>query len=331
MGNPPVLGQATAKPAATDPSRYGKVAVLMGGWSAEREISLRSGAAVLAALRQSGVDAHGVDVGRGLLTDLAEGHYERAFIALHGRGGEDGVVQGALELLGLPYTGSGVQGSALGMDKLCCKALWHGLGLPTAPWSVLAQETDLGETLSRLGVPLAVKPAREGSSIGITKVMEAAELRSAWLGALRYDAAVLAERWISGEEYTVALLGEAALPAIRLQTPRSFYDFEAKYRADTTLYLCPCGLPADAEARLQELALRAFRALGCTGWGRIDLMLDAAGQPWLLEVNTVPGLTDHSLVPMAAKAAGIDFAELVLRILDTSLTRGADATASPTP
>jgi D-alanine-D-alanine ligase len=308
----------------TGPERYGRVAVLMGGWSAEREISLKSGRAVLEALARGGVDAHGVDPGRGALGPLLEGGFDRAFVALHGRGGEDGVVQGLLEAAGIPYTGSGVLGSAIGMDKQRSKLVWASAGLPTPPWRMAASAGDLAVAASELGLPLMVKPAREGSSLGIRRVATDAELADAWAEAARYDREVLAERCIEGAEYTVALLQDTALPAIRLETPRAFYDYEAKYAADTTRYLLPCGLAAEQEARIGELARAAFAAIGGSGWGRVDLMMDRGGQPWLIEVNTVPGMTDHSLVPMAARAAGIDFDTLVLRILDTAACEGMD-------
>jgi D-alanine-D-alanine ligase len=298
--------------------RFGKVVVLMGGQSAEREVSLKSGQAVLDALLRQGVDAHKLDAGPDVLEQLGQGGYDRAFIALHGRGGEDGVIQGALEVLGLPYTGSGVQGSALGMDKYRCKLLWRGMGLPTADFVMLEETSDL-EAAAGLGFPLMIKPVHEGSSIGMARVEDRAGLESAWQEAARYDSEVMAERWITGAEYTAAILGDEVLPLIRLETPRTFYDYEAKYRADNTLYHCPCGLEKVQELAAQELALRAFRAVGARGWGRVDLMLDEAGRFMLLEVNTVPGMTDHSLVPMAARARGIAFDELVCRILETSL------------
>jgi D-alanine-D-alanine ligase len=298
--------------------QYGKVAVLMGGLSAEREISLKSGGAVLAALQRCGVDAHPVDVGRDILLVLAEGGYDRAFVILHGRGGEDGVMQGALECLGLPYTGSGVLGSALGMEKHRTKAVWRGLDLPT-PESVLLSRIDDLQQADALGYPLMIKPSAEGSSIGMSKVENPAQLQQAWETARGFDARVLAERWIVGEEYTASILGERMLPLIRLETPHQFYDFEAKYSADTTRYHCPCGLPESRELELQNLCRKAFEAVGARGWGRVDLMLDNEGRPWLIEVNTQPGMTDHSLVPMAAKVAGIDFDELVMSILATSL------------
>lgn len=301
---------------------FGKVAVLMGGWSNEREISLKSGGMVLAALRRAGVDAHGIDVGRDVLDVLRKGGYDRAFIVLHGRGGEDGVIQGALELLGLPYTGSGVLGSAVGMDKLVTKRLWSGASLPTPAYAVLKPDSDFGAIAESLGLPIIVKPALEGSSIGMTKVKHAEDLRKAYETASRCGGPVFAERWVTGTEYTAGILGEKSLPLIRLETPRAFYDYEAKYLADSTRYHCPCGLDAATESRLQMLAQEAFRTVGATGWGRVDLMVDASGDPWLIEVNTIPGMTDHSLVPMAARVAGIEFDELVVTILDTSMTRG---------
>lgn len=296
---------------------YGKVVVLMGGCSAERAISLLSGTAVLRALQDAGVDAHGVDTAdKQLLDTLVKGGFSRAFIALHGRGGEDGVIQGLLESIGLPYTGSGVLGSALGMDKLRTKQVWQSAGLPTPGFAVLSSAADVARVKDTLQYPLMVKPAREGSSIGITKVDGQGELLAAWELAARYDDSVLAEQWIEGTEYTAGILGDEVLPLICLETPNAFYDYAAKYQADTTRYLIPCGLPAAKEAGLQAMSLAAFAAIGASGWGRVDFMLDTAGQAWLIEVNTVPGLTDHSLVPMAARARGIDFGELVCRILD---------------
>ncbi|MET0066318.1 MAG: D-alanine--D-alanine ligase [Candidatus Thiodiazotropha sp.] len=298
--------------------QYGKVAVLLGGLSAEREISLKSGGAVLAALLRCGVDAHPVDVGQDILSVLAEGKYDRAFVILHGRGGEDGVMQGALECLGLPYTGSGVLGSALGMEKHRTKAVWRGIGLPTPESELLTRFEDL-ERADALGYPLMIKPSAEGSSIGMSKVDDRAQLERAWETARGFDSRVLAERWIVGAEYTASILGEQTLPLIRLETPHQFYDFEAKYSATTTQYHCPCGLPEAQEHALQKMCREAFDAVGASGWGRVDLMLDNAGQAWLIEVNTQPGMTDHSLVPMAAKVAGIGFDELVMRILASSL------------
>ena len=300
---------------------FGKVAVLMGGRSAEREISLKSGNAVLQALRQRGVDAHGIDAGDDVLERLRAGNFDRVFIALHGRGGEDGVIQGALETIGLPYTGSGVLGSALGMDKLRCKRLWQSAGLPTPDYELLAPDSDFAHVAQRLGLPLIVKPVHEGSSIGMTRVEQMPALAQAYADAARFDHEVIAERWVHGPEYTAAIVEREALPLIRLETPNDFYDYDAKYQANTTRYHCPCGLPPDQEAQLQRLALQAFEVSGASGWGRVDLLLDGDQHPWLIEVNTVPGMTDHSLVPMAAKAAGIPFDELVLRILATSMQR----------
>ena len=306
---------------ASDPAAFGKVAVLMGGWSAERAVSLVSGQAVLRGLQARGVDAHGIDVDRGILKVLADGGFDRAFIVLHGRGGEDGVVQGALDLLGLPYTGNGVLASALGMDKLRTKQVWVGAGLPTPPWRLVESVAELAEAAAALGLPLAVKPSREGSSIGISRVDDASQFQAAWERAAACNSPVLVEPWIVGQEYTGGLLQDAALPLIRLETPRAFYDYEAKYHADDTRYLCPCGLPEAREAELRALVRRAFAAVDGYGWGRVDLLVDAQDRPWLLEVNTVPGMTDHSLVPLAARVAGLSFEDLVWRILETSLAR----------
>lgn len=301
-----------------DPGEFGRVAVLLGGWSAERPVSLRSGTAVLEALHRRGVAAEPVDPAEQGL-DVLRG-FDRAFIALHGRGGEDGVIQGALEALGIPYTGSGVLASAVAMDKHRTKLLWLGCNdLPTPGHAVLGAETDWSALVARLGVPLMVKPSREGSSIGMSKVLAADELREAWQQAAHFDAEVIAERWVEGGEYTVAVLDGEALPVIRLETPHSFYDYDAKYAASDTLYHCPCGLPAAQEQAMQGLALRAFEAVGGRGWGRVDVMRESDGGLWLLEVNTVPGMTDHSLVPMAARQAGMDFDELCWRILAGSV------------
>jgi D-alanine-D-alanine ligase len=301
---------------------FGKVAVLMGGDSAEREISLRSGQAVLDALRRQGIDAHGIDAaGAGLLDSLRRDVYDRVFIMLHGRGGEDGVIQGALETIGLPYTGSGVLGSALAMDKLRTKQIWMAHGLPTPAFRLLRREADLDCIEAELGFPCMIKPVREGSSIGMTKAERTGQLAAAWRLASRYDNEVIAEQWIRGSEYTAAIVDDQLLPLIRLETPRTFYDYQAKYQASDTRYICPCGLDADVERRFQQLARAAFEAVGASGWGRVDFMLDAVEKPQLIEVNTVPGMTDHSLVPMAARAAAISFEELVIRILATSLDR----------
>lgn len=299
-------------------SRFGKVAVLMGGPSAEREVSLKSGAAVLAALLRQGVDAHRVDPDREVLQTLTREKYDRAFIVLHGRWGEDGVIQGALETIDMPYTGCGVLASALGMDKLRCKYLWAGAGIPVPPYAVLTRGSDFGAVVRQLGLPLFVKPVREGSSFGITRVTRADDLAAAYETAARYDDQVLAEKAITGPELTCAVLGDQALPVIRIETATAFYDYEAKYVRDDTRYLCPAGIPDSLEQQVRQLALDVFRTIDGRGWGRVDFMVDAAGQPYVLEVNTVPGMTDHSLVPKAAKAAGIDFDMLVMRILGMS-------------
>ncbi|HPF26051.1 MAG TPA: D-alanine--D-alanine ligase [Steroidobacteraceae bacterium] len=303
------------------PDDFGRVAVLLGGSSAEREISLLSGNAVLAALLRSGVDAQPFDPRDVPLGDLVTRRFDRAFIALHGPGGEDGTVQGALECLGIPYTGSGVLGSAIGMDKLRTKRLAGALGVPTPEFAVLRSADDLSRCIERLGMPLIVKPATQGSSVGMTKVTTPEALAPAYQAAALVDSAVFAEQWITGGEYTVVILHGRALPAIRIETPRAFYDYEAKYFRDDTLYHCPAGLTADAEQALAKLALQAFDAVGAEGWGRVDFMLDEEGRAFLLELNTVPGMTDHSLVPMAARAAGMSFDELVLQILATSFNR----------
>ena len=297
-------------------THFGKVAVLLGGKSAEREVSLKSGSMVLAALRKKGVDAHPFDPKERDLQDLLKERFARVFIALHGRFGEDGTVQGVLEWLGIPYTGSGVLASALAMDKLRTKRLWAAEGLPSASYEVLSKETDLKAAAKRLGTPLFVKPASEGSSVGMTKVKKAADLEEAYALAVNYDPVVIAEKFIDGPELTIGILGEQALPIIRIETPREFYDYEAKYIANDTRYLIPCGVPPAREKQLQALALRAFRALGCRGWGRVDLMLDKRGRPFLLEVNTSPGMTDHSLVPMGARAVGISYEDLCVKVLE---------------
>ena len=297
---------------------FGKIAVLMGGRSAEREISLKSGTMVLDALKKSGVDAHAFDPRDHGLEALKAQRFDRAFIALHGRFGEDGTVQGALEYLGIPYTGSGVMASALAMDKWRTKLLWRAAGLPTPGYELMSARTDPAGLAARLGLPLMVKPVREGSSIGMSKVTTIEKIAPAYELAARYDDTVIAERFVEGMELTAGILGDAPLPLIRLETPREFYDYEAKYFADDTRYICPCGLPADQERSVQRTALEAFRLLGCSGWGRVDAMLDRDGKLQLLEVNTIPGMTDHSLVPMAARAAGIAFEDLCVRILESA-------------
>ena len=299
--------------------QFGKVAVLLGGRSAEREVSLNSGKAVLAALLRQGVDAHAFDPAEHDLSELVAQKFDRVMIALHGRYGEDGTIQGALELMGIPYSGSGVMASALAMDKWRTKLLWLAAGVPTPDYALLTAETDFDAVVAKLGLPIFVKPAREGSSIGMSKVTEAGELKAAWQKAAEFDALVLAEQFVAGAEYTCAIVGEQVLPMIRLIPKKAFYDFEAKYMRDDTEYRVPCGLPPAQEQAIAKLAKRAFDVLGCRGWARLDVMLDAAGQPYFLEANTSPGMTDHSLVPMAARAAGMSFDQLVLTILE--LTR----------
>jgi len=309
----------TALQSTRDPQTFGRVAVLYGGNSAEREVSLKSGAAVLAALQSAGVDAFGIDVDDNLLARLSSERIDRAFIVLHGRGGEDGSMQGLLECAGIPYTGSGILASALAMDKLRTKQVWQSLGLPTPRHAVLASEADCRAAAESLGFPLIVKPAHEGSSIGMAKVGGVAELIAAWRGASAYDSQVLVEQWIQGPEFTIATLRGTVLPPIGLGTPHTFYDYDAKYVANDTQYRIPCGLDAAKEQELKDLSARACEAVGIQGWARVDVMQDDTGAFWLLEVNTVPGMTDHSLVPMAARAAGLDFQQLVLAILDASL------------
>jgi D-alanine-D-alanine ligase len=298
---------------------FGKVAVLMGGKSAEREISLMSGNGVLQALRSKGVDAQAFDPAARDLFALKREGFARCFIALHGRGGEDGTVQGALEVLGIPYTGSGVLGSAVGMDKWRSKMIWIANGLPTPRYRILAASDDWDAVARELGLPLIVKPANEGSTLGLTKVTAASQLAAAYeLAAGKFHDLALAEQFIDGPEYTASIVADAALPLIRIEAPQGNYDYQNKYFTDDTKYICPCGLPAAKEEALKALALKAFRLAGCTGWGRVDLMLDAKGDPWLLEVNTSPGMTGHSLVPMAAKVVGISYEDLCVKILEGS-------------
>ncbi len=294
----------------------GKVAVLLGGRSAEREVSLKSGAAVLDALLRRGINAHAFDPAKRNLQELADEKFDRVFIALHGRYGEDGTVQGALELLGIPYTGSGVMASALGMDKWRSKLVWLAADLPVPEYELLDERSDWDAISKRLGLPLFVKPANEGSSVGISKVKATGELKDAYLEAFRHDKLVLAERFIGSGEYTVAILGEEALPVIKIEPAKDFYDYEAKYLRDDTRYLCPSGLTAKSEAEMQQLARQAFMLIGGQGWGRVDFLMDEDGRPYLMEANTSPGMTDHSLVPMAARQAGISFEQLVVRILE---------------
>jgi len=305
----------------TEARDFGRVAVLLGGTSSEREISLKSGNACLAALLKRGVDAHPFDPREKPLTELLSRKFERVFIALHGPGGEDGTVQGALEFLGLPYTGSGVMGSAIGMDKLRTKRLAQAVGIPTTEYMVLRSPADLDTCIERLGLPLIVKPATQGSSVGMTKVEKAEQLPGAYQAAAMLEPDVFAEPWITGAEYTVAVLQGRALPSIRIETPATFYDYEAKYIRNDTQYHCPSGLSAEAEKHLAKLALGTFEAVGAEGWGRADFMMDKAGRPYLLEINTIPGMTDHSLVPKAAGALGIGFEQLVWQVLETSFAR----------
>jgi D-alanine-D-alanine ligase len=305
----------------TDAKDFGRVAVLFGGTSSEREISLKSGNACLAALQKRGVDAHGFDPKEKPLTELLVRKFDRVFIALHGPGGEDGTLQGALEFLGLPYTGSGVMGSAIGMDKLRTKRLAQAVGIPTTDYMVLRSPADLDNCIERLGIPMIVKPATQGSSVGMTKVEKADQLLGAYQAAAMLEPDVFAEPWITGAEYTVAVLHGRALPSIRIETPATFYDYQAKYFRNDTKYHCPSGLSADAEKHLANLAQATFAAVGAEGWGRADFMMDKAGKPYLLEINTVPGMTDHSLVAMAARALDISFEQLVWQVLETSFTR----------
>jgi D-alanine-D-alanine ligase len=302
-----------------DVRKFGKVVVLFGGRSAEREVSLKSGSRVLEALRSRGVDAHSFDPQNQGLPELIAGGFDRAFIVLHGRFGEDGTIQGVLEWLGIPYTGSGVLASAIAMDKLRTKLLWEASGIPTPRWARLEAATDFAGVVAALGLPLMVKPACEGSSIGMSKVTRGEDLRTAYEHAAQYDKVIIAEQFIEGTELTAGVLGSTPLPLIRLETPRTFYDYEAKYLVDSTRYILPSGLPEAQEHALQQLVLKAFAVPGCRGCGRVDLMLDRAGNPYFLEVNTIPGMTDHSLVPMAAGAIGYSFEDLVLAILEQTL------------
>jgi D-alanine-D-alanine ligase len=306
-------------PRIDTPARFGKVAVLLGGKSAEREISLMSGNGVLKALRSKGVDAHAFDPAERDLFELKREGFARCFIALHGRGGEDGTVQGALEVLGVPYTGSGVMGSAIGMDKWRSKMIWIANGLPTPRFRVLNEKENWESVARELGLPLIVKPANEGSTLGLTRVTAASQLPAAFeLAAKKYNDLALAEQFIEGPEYTASIVADAALPLIRIEAPQGNYDYQNKYFTDDTKYICPCGLDATKEDALKALALKAFKLAGCAGWGRVDLMLDAKGDPWLLEVNTSPGMTGHSLVPMAARAVGVSYEDLCLKILEGS-------------
>ena len=304
-------------------SKFGKVAVLLGGKSAEREVSLDSGTAVLEALVRSGVNAEAFDQQDRSVTELV--NYDRAFIVLHGRGGEDGQIQGALEWLNVPYTGTGVQGSAIGMDKVKTKQVWQGSELPTAPYRIVTKDSDAADIVNALGLPLIIKPVHEGSSIGMSKVEKIEDFAEAIAKATEHDAVVMAEKWITGREYTIVVLNGQALPVIRLEPPQdvAFYDYEAKYQRNDVQYGIPCGLTEAEEQQLKALSLRAFQAVGASGWGRIDAMQDEQGNFWLLEVNTVPGMTSHSLVPKAAAAVGYSFDELCVAILEQTLTGSA--------
>jgi D-alanine-D-alanine ligase len=301
------------------PQSFGRVAVLMGGRSAEREISLKSGRAVLAALQSLGVDAVELDVDKTVSERLRQDKFDRAFIILHGRGGEDGEIQGVLQSLQIPYTGSGITGAVLSMNKRLSKQVWQSQGLPTPKYVRLNRQSNPQQIVEELGLPLVIKPVNEGSSIGMSKVTSVEALHQAINLAFDYDDEVIAEQWVHGAEYTVSILNGEALPVIRLTTPREFYDFEAKYLADSTEYLCPCGLSDADEKRCQQLAINAFNALNMSGWGRIDVMADQYGDFYLLEANSVPGMTDHSLVPMSARQAGISFENLVGQVLNSSL------------
>ncbi len=295
---------------------FGKVAVLFGGRSAEREVSLKSGSAVLAALQRSGVDAHAFDPAHRDLSELGKEKFDRVFIALHGRLGEDGTVQGALELMGIPYTGSGVMASAIAMDKWRTKLVWQAANLPIPEYEALTAPTDWNAVADHLDLPLFVKPSSEGSSVGVTKVKTVEDLPVAYAEAAKHDKVVIAESFMSGGEFTVAILNDRALPVIKIEPANEFYDYEAKYLRDDTRYLCPSGLSVEDEAAMQHLALLAFQLIGCAGWGRVDFLRGDDGKFYLLEINTSPGMTDHSLVPMAARQAGISFEQLVVQILE---------------
>lgn len=300
---------------------FGKVAVLMGGWAAEREVSLKSGKAVLEGLLEKGIDARPVDVGRDILDVLKREKFDRVFNILHGRGGEDGELQGALEVMQIPYTGCGVMASSISMDKLMTKRIWTGSGLPTPAFEILDQSSDFTQIVEKLGLPMIVKPAQEGSSIGMSKVSNASELEPAYKKAAQFDNVVFAEQWVTGTEFTIAILGNKVLPPIRIVADASFYDFDAKYASNDTEYHCPCGLDEQSENALKTLAKTAFDVIDGDSWGRVDVMQDNVGTFWLIEVNTSPGMTDHSLVPMAAKQQGMSFSDLTLEILQTASCR----------
>ncbi|MGE3319940.1 MAG: D-alanine--D-alanine ligase [Candidatus Berkiella sp.] len=299
-------------------SEFGKVAVLSGGRSSERDISKQSGQNILAALIRCGVDAHGVDPDEHVAQKLIEGKFSRAFVALHGKEGEDGVIQGLLQMLGIPFTGSTVAASALAMDKARAKLVMHGLRIPTPSFGMAKTAAQAEAIAQKIGFPVCVKPVAEGSSIGVTRVTHASELNSAFVKAASYGDVII-EKWIEGKNLTVAIVNETMLPSIEIRTQSEFYDFNAKYESEETQYICPAPLSMSKERSLRDLAYRAFCALGCKGWGRVDFMQDGDGKFWVLEVNTIPGMTSHSLVPMAAKAAGMDFDQLVLKILETTL------------
>jgi len=298
-----------------EPLQLGKVAVLMGGMSAEREISLLSGEAVLTALISQGIDAHGIDVDEKVVIRLEAEDYQRVFVVLHGRGGEDGTIQGLLEVMNLPYTGSGVMASSIAMDKLKTKQIWQAMELPTPAYRVINSEQDCMQALKDLGLPLIIKPVLEGSSIGMSKVEKEDEMIAAWQKARQCEGTVIAECWIEGNEYTAAILDDQVLPLIKLETSHKFYDYDAKYKADDTKYICPCGLSEAEEEQFSAVAMQAFNAVNASGWGRVDFMVDDNNKIWLIEINTVPGMTSHSLVPMAAKQSGLSFEQLVVKIL----------------
>ena len=315
------MNNSNATHTTLHPSHFGKVAVLLGGRSAEREVSLKSGAAVLAALQKSGVNAHAFDPAKRDLHSLFDERFDRVFIALHGRFGEDGTVQGALELMGIPYTGSGVLASALAMDKWRTKLVWQAVNLPIPDFVLINEHSNWNEVVQRLDLPLFVKPANEGSSVGISKVKRVEDLPAAYSEAAKHDSLVIAERYVGGGEYTAAILNGRALPIIKIEPANEFYDYEAKYLRNDTRYLCPSGLNADQESEMQQLAKQAFALVGGAGWGRVDFLCGIDGKPYLLEINTSPGMTDHSLVPMAARQAGISFEQLVLQILEVAVIK----------
>ena len=307
----------------SDPKAFGRVAVLMGGWGAEREVSLSSGKGVPEALLSKGVDAVAVDAGRDTLLNLGQQNFDRAFNVIHGTGGEDGTLQAVLDLQGLPYTGSGVLACALGMDKLRTKRMWKAEGLPTPDYLILRNPQDLDAAGKRFGYPLIIKPSEEGSSVGVSKVKSASQLQAAFdLARGDSQRVVMAEQFIAGQEFTCAILDGEVLPVIRIVPDGEFYDYNAKYVSDNTRYDCPAGLPPAQEQHLQEVCVRAFELIGASGWGRVDFMLDAEGNPWLIEVNLVPGMTPHSLVPMAAKARGMSYADLCWALLETTMGNG---------